>query len=211
MAENAENSHYNSLQVSARSAFKDLTVQGAYTASRAVDPCTNFGSDNNNTVYNPYNRNAYTGPSYTDATNIGVLSFVYDLPVYRHSGNQLTKGVLGGWQLSGAYSIQSGFPLNITLGGSAASVGLPNATNVPNYSGSVTYQKSAARWFTHRRLLGPDGRNLGQLQPPGARTGPQQLEPVDVQELRGERISRLAVRVARGVLQYVQSHPVQTA
>jgi hypothetical protein len=155
MAENAENAHYNSLQLSVRSQFKDLTLQGSYTLSRSIDPCTNFGSDNNNTVYDPYNRNMYVGPSYTDITNVAVVNFVYDMPIFRNNGSALVKGVLGGWQVSGVWSIQSGFPLNITLGGNQGSNGLPNATNVPMYNGNATLTHSANQWFTTSGFTSP--------------------------------------------------------
>ena len=56
LSENAENSHYNSLQVNMHSRVrKDLTLQVAYTLSRAIDPATSFGGDLY-TVSNPYNR-----------------------------------------------------------------------------------------------------------------------------------------------------------
>jgi len=171
MAENAQNAHYNSMQLSVRSQFKDLSVQGAYTLSRSIDPCTNFGSDNNNTVYNPYDRNAYIGPSFTDVTHIGVLSFVYDLPFFRATPSAVTKRVLGGWQLSGVWSVQSGFPLNIIMGGTQGTNGLPNATNVPNFSGSPNYVKSPDRWFTtdgfSTPTLGTWGNYDRQIRGPG--------------------------------------------
>ena len=155
MAENAENAHYNALQLSVRSQFKDLTLQGAYTLSRSIDPCTNFGSDNNNTVYDPYNRNAYVGPSFTDVPQVAVFSYVYDLPILRKSSSALAKGVLGGWQLSGVWSVQSGFPLNITLGGSQGANGLANATNVPMFSGQVDYLKTSKEWFSTSGFSSP--------------------------------------------------------
>lgn len=173
MAENAENAHYNSMQISVRSQFKDLTLQGAYTLSRSVDPVTNFGSDNNNVVYNPYNRDMYTGPSFMDITHIGVVSFVYSIPAFRTSHNAATKALLGGWELSGVWSVQTGFPLNIVLGGSQATNGLPNgeATNVPNFNGNPTYVKSKNVWFTDAGFsvpaLGQWGNYNHQLRGPG--------------------------------------------
>jgi len=170
--ENSENAHYNSMQLTVRSQFKDLSLQGSYTLSRSIDPDTGFGSDNGNVVYDPYNRNLYTGPSFTDATHIGVVSFVYDIPLFRNS-TPLTKGVLGGWQLSGVWSIQSGFPLNITLGGTYASNGLPGgqATNVPNFTGDGGLTHSASQWITGAGFASPDpgvwGNYNRQLRGPG--------------------------------------------
>ena len=44
MSEDAENSYYNGLQIEAKSQIrKDLTLQLAYTWSRAIDPATGNG------------------------------------------------------------------------------------------------------------------------------------------------------------------------
>jgi hypothetical protein len=162
--ENAENAHYNSLQLSARSQLsKDLFIMGSYTYSRSVDPVSEFGSDDNNIVMDPYNINQYIGPSQMDITNIGVLSFVYDLPVFRSTGNAFEKSVLGGWELSGIWSIQSGLPVFVTLGGAAGSNGLWDATNVPNFNGTISYPKTASQWFTTSGFSAPAVGQWGNL------------------------------------------------
>ena len=170
MGENAENSHYNGMQLSVRSRMRDLQLQAAYTLSRSIDPATSFGGDNSNTD-NPYNYRYDYGPSYTDATHIGVLSFVYDLPIFRTGGNRFEKTVLGGWELSGIWTIQSGFPLNITLGGKQGSNGLANSTNRPDFNGQLTYVKSADRWFTTSGFSTPALGAWGNLTK-GAIRGP---------------------------------------
>jgi len=149
MGENAENSHYNSVQFQVRSRMKDLQLQAAYTYSRAIDPAGSnaFGGDNTNTD-NPYNYNYDKGPAWWDVTHIGLLSFVYDIPIFRGTGNRFEKTVIGGWQVSGIWSIQSGFPLYITLGGVQGSNGLPESTNFPNFNGTVSETHSSTQWFT---------------------------------------------------------------
>jgi len=171
MGETGENAHYNGLQTSIRSQWgKDLTLQGSYTFSKAVDPAESFGGDNTN-VFNPYNLHYDNGPSLVDATHIGVLSFVYDLPVFRSYGNHFTKTLLGGWELSGLWTIQSGFPLAITLGGAQGSNGLAIGTNRPNFNGTVTYTKTAAQWFTTSGFSTPALGAWGNLAK-GAIRGP---------------------------------------
>jgi hypothetical protein len=162
--ENNENAHYNSLQLSARSQLgKDLYFQGSYTFSRSVDPVSEFGSDDNNVVMDPYNINQYIGPSQMDITHIGVLSFVYDIPIFRTTGNHFAKTALGGWELSGIWSIQSGLPVFITLGGAQGSNGLWDATNVPNFSGAISYPKTASQWFTTSGFSQPAVGQWGDL------------------------------------------------
>ena len=148
MGENAENAYYNGLQTAFRSQpNKDLSLQASYTFSKAMDPAQSFGGDNTN-VDNPYDRGYDWGPSLVDARHIGVLSFVYDLPVFRSTGSRFVKTTLGGWQVSGMWTAQSGFPIRIVLGGAQGANGLPNSTNRPDFNGTISYAKSAEQWFT---------------------------------------------------------------
>jgi len=56
-----------------------------------------------------------------------VATFVYDLPILRgNSGTPLLRATLGGWEVSGIVTTETGMPLNITLGGSQGSNGLAN-------------------------------------------------------------------------------------
>ncbi len=148
MGEDGENSHYNAMQLSVHSRMgKDLQYAAAYTLSRSMDPAESFGGDNTN-VYNPYNLRYDWGPSQVDATHIIAANFVYDLPIFRTTGNRLAKTVLGGWELSGIWTFQTGFPLQITLNGSQSSNGLAIGTNRPDFNGTASYPKvSGGLWF----------------------------------------------------------------
>ena len=145
MSENAQNSHYNSLQVNFHSRMrKDLTLQVAYTLSRSIDPSSGDLSN----VSNPYNRAYDIGPSPLDRTHIGLVNFIYDIPIFKSSSNRALKTALGGWELAAIGTMETGLPLNITLGGSQGSNGLPNATNRPDFSGTVSYPQTVGQWFS---------------------------------------------------------------
>jgi hypothetical protein len=147
MSEDAENSHYNSLQVGLHSQIKkDLTLQVAYTLSRSIDPATSFGGDLSN-VSNPYDRAYDVGASFADRTHIGLVNFVYDLPIFRNNKNRLLHGTLGGWELSGIVVMETGLPLNINLGGAQGSNAIPNATNRPDLTGKISYPSQVTEWF----------------------------------------------------------------
>jgi hypothetical protein len=161
LSENAANGHYNSLQISVHSQIKkDLSIQGAYTLSKAFDLST--GGDLTN-IDNPYDRNYDYGPSAYDRRHIGLISFVYDLPIFRHTQNYLERGVLGGWQVSGIVTMESGTPLFLTLGGSQGSNGVPNSTNRPNFSGSIAYPASNLVWFGQSGFSSPAVGSWGNL------------------------------------------------
>jgi hypothetical protein len=170
MSEDVQNSHYNGLQMELHSKIRhDLTLQAAYTLSRAIDPATNGNgiSDLQNTS-NPYSHAYDNGPSGLDRTNIAFVNFIYDIPFLRDSSNRMLKSTVGGWQVSGIVTLTSGEPLNITEGGitncdqgaknpascTGALVGtgnissiIPNANNRPSVNGSISYPKTVGSWF----------------------------------------------------------------
>jgi Carboxypeptidase regulatory-like domain len=171
MGENGENAHYNGLQTSVHSQWsKDLSVQASYTFSKAMDPAESFGGDNTN-VYNPYNLGYDWGPSQVDVRHIAVFSFVYDLPIFRNTGNRFAKTVIGGWEVAGLWTFQTGLPLQITLGGADGSNGLAIGTNRPNFTGTVDYPQTPEQWFTTTGFSAPAPGSWGTLTK-GAIRGP---------------------------------------
>src|SRR5450432_2634830 len=171
LAENAENGHYNSLQVGLKSRIRnDLTFQFAYTLLRAFDPATSAGGDLY-TVSNPYNRGYDYGPQAADRTHIALVNFIYELPIFRSAANRMLKSTLGGWELSAIGTMETGQPLNVTLGGAQGSNGLANATNRPDYSGNVNYPQTVAAWFSPSAFSQPAIRQWGTLSK-GAIRGP---------------------------------------
>ncbi len=143
--ENAANAHYNGLQMTLHSQLgKDLTLQGAYTYSKAVDQSQ---GEDLQTLSDPYNRSYDNGPMNFDRRQIGVVNFIYDIPFFRNSQSKLVKSVIGGWEMSGIVTMETGIPLNITLNGEQSSNGLPNATNRPDYGGSVSYANSGLTYI----------------------------------------------------------------
>ena len=104
-------SNYNSLQVSLNRRFsKGLTLGAAYTWSRLL---TTNPQDRDLATYNTYNLKQSYGPSTLNTPQMFVLSYVYEFPFYR-SQQGIAGHVLGGWELSGITTIQSGQSLSIT-------------------------------------------------------------------------------------------------
>ena len=94
------------------------TLQAAYTLSRAIDPATgNNGVGDLNNFDNPYDVHYDNGPSGLDRTQIAFVNFIYDIPFLRNSSNKLLRSTVGGWQVSGIVSMQTGEPIFISEGG----------------------------------------------------------------------------------------------
>ncbi|MBZ5727169.1 MAG: TonB-dependent receptor [Acidobacteriia bacterium] len=150
MSENANNSHYNGLQINYRGQIRDrLTLQAAYTYSKANDPLAQGGDaqDMQNTS-NPYNRAYDNGPSPLDRRQVALVNFIWQLPFFRgQNTSRLVRGTLGGWEISGIGTMETGLPLNINLGGSQGNNGLANSTNRPNVAGSVSMPNTLNSWF----------------------------------------------------------------
>jgi hypothetical protein len=142
LSTNEANSHYNGLQLDVNSQVgRDLYLRAFYTYSKTIDPGTgsNGGQDLQD-VSNPYLGWRYdVGPGGYDRTHVAVVNFVYDIPLFRGNQSRLVKTTLGGWQISGIVTMESGIPINIGLSGAQGGNGLPNATNRPNLVGKISY------------------------------------------------------------------------
>jgi len=171
------NSNYNALQAELHGRVThDLQLQAAYTYSRAIDPTTgNLGGGDSfdlDHVSNPYVGWRYDrGPSPFDRTHIGFVNFIYDLPIFKNSSNKALKTTIGGWQLSGIVSVQSGTPLNIgctsTCGASFQSVAniFPGADvlNRPDLVGRISYPRTVNSWFNPTAFAAPAPGQWGSL------------------------------------------------
>jgi Carboxypeptidase regulatory-like domain len=162
-AQNEANGHYNSFQASLNgNVTKDLQLQAAYTWSSSIDPSTGANGNNGDldSVANPYLGWRYdVGPSQLDRTNIFIGEFVYDIPLFRNASSRFVKTALGGWQVSGVITAESGLPVNIVMTGGQATNGLPgqgnNAANRPNVNGAVSYPHTPAEWFNTAAFTAP--------------------------------------------------------
>jgi hypothetical protein len=167
------NSSYNALQISARRNIGGLDLSLAYTWSHSIDD----SSDRYDTNFvDSYNLAGNRASSNFDQRQLLNMSWVYDLPVFRH------KSVLGGWQWSGIMSVQTGTPFSITNGttygdnggvangvgtGSFADVvGNPDAvpSNAPASNGPLLYNPAAFA-IPQGLTFGNSGRNF--LRNPG--------------------------------------------
>lgn len=98
-------SNYNSLQVTLNRRFsKGLMVGIAYTYSKFL---TTNVADRGVSTYDTYNLGLSYGPSSFNTPQMFVMNYVYALPFYKDQRG-LTGHLLGGWELSGITTIQSG-------------------------------------------------------------------------------------------------------
>jgi len=145
-------SNYNSLQASLNHRFsKGLTVELGYTWSRLL---TTNPQDRSLATYDTYNLRQSYGPSTLNTPQMFIASYVYDLPFYRNQ-NGFAGKVLGGWEISGITTIQTGQSLSITQGSDPfAAVTVPRSvgnctisattTSCPLYPGGLGMTRSGS-------------------------------------------------------------------
>ena len=110
--ENGANSIYHSLQVGLQRTVGDLTLSFSYTYSHSIDDASDSGET---LAVNGYDPAANRASSNFDLRHNATISYVYNLPFFRHSEG-FTRTLLGGWQASGITVVQSGLPFNVVNG-----------------------------------------------------------------------------------------------
>jgi hypothetical protein len=168
MSADGANAHYNGLQLDLNSQIKrDLSLRVFYTLSRGYDPSnqTNGGGGGGDlvTVSNPYAGWRYDwGPSGYDRLNNFSANFIYDLPFLRHASNAFVRTAVGGWEVSGIVTIESGQPINITMSGAQGGNGV-GGNNRPDLTGSVTQPHTKTVWLNGAGLSAPAAGAWGNL------------------------------------------------
>jgi hypothetical protein len=127
--ENNLTSNYNSLQVGLTKRFaKGLSFITSYTYSKALGFTTANGY-----LINPFDRNSNYGPLDFDRQSVWTIGHLWEVPIGR-SGANWKQTVLGGWQVNGFFTWDSGVP--VTLTADPIGCNCPNSTVLPNLIGS---------------------------------------------------------------------------
>src|SRR5712692_8688386 len=158
-------SNYHGLHGSLRRSYSNgLSYQVSYTWSKAIDNA-DFTGGIYGYVPNTQDSSGERGRANFDATHNFIVSYTYELP-WLKSGAGVASQVLGGWQLSGVSTFQSGLPLNPQLGRDIAGVG-SSSRQRPATSGSPFLafgDRTADRWFNPTVFSAPA---LGTFSPLG--------------------------------------------
>ncbi len=104
-------SNYNSFQASLNHRVTHgLTLGIAYTWSKNL---TNQSNDRSTASTDTYNPRLDYGPSALNTPNIFIANYVYQLPFFSEQ-HGITGHVLGGWEVSGITSVESGESTTVT-------------------------------------------------------------------------------------------------
>ncbi len=117
--------NYDAVSLIARRRMTNgFLLNAHYTWSKTRDMATH--SNGGGAIVNNYDIWSDYGPANWDVPHRFVVSYVWEIPFLRDSTNHLLRGVLGGWQIGGISTIQSGTPLNVTIQPDRANIGVGN-------------------------------------------------------------------------------------
>jgi len=143
------NSNYHSLQVYGQRRLSGSSqVNVAYTWAKNL---TDNQNDSSTAPENSYNIRLDRGRASLDRRHIFNANYIYDLPFFRKR-HDLAGNVLGGWEVSGLVTLQSGLPFTPSTSFDAAGLGnvpalvagnRPNLLCDPNSGGARTFEQ----WF----------------------------------------------------------------
>jgi Carboxypeptidase regulatory-like domain/TonB-dependent Receptor Plug Domain len=168
-------STYNALQVSLNGRQQHgLTYLISYTWSKSLDlGCSGFYGVEGCSIQNPYNLQADKGPSATDLPQIFSAAWVYTLPFGKggkfSSGSRVVNALIGGWNLNGILSFNSGTAFDAGSGKDQAETGNYNYGNGYGYEranlvGSpYPSSKSPAEWINVSSFQLPALNTFGDL------------------------------------------------
>ena len=131
-ASGSGNSSYHSLQLSLdKRLSKGFTILANYTWSKSIDNIP-FGADVTSPILNagltmspyiPGFKKIDIGPSDFDFAHTFVASYVWQLPELAQSSH-LVRNVLGGWEVTGITTAQTGAPLTLFAGTDRSQTGI---------------------------------------------------------------------------------------
>ena len=148
--------HYNAGSIKVTKRFSaGLSFISSYTYAKSIDDTSGIRVQGYDTLY-PQNSDCINpcerGLSSFDVRHRFVTSALYDIPVGRGRrvdlNNMFLNGVAGGWQIGGIWTVQSGLPQTITIGGvdrsnTGQGYDRPIATGVSPYEPNPT----PSRWY----------------------------------------------------------------
>jgi hypothetical protein len=179
---------YHAAFVSVKKRFSNgLVLLGSYTKSKLISDSIiipdNFGSllesnasfgQSGLTAYQNglYNRAAERSLDPTNVASRGIVSAVYELPVGKgkllNVDNPVLNAVVGGWQVQGILTVQSGLPLIIT----GANNNLATRPNSTGQSAKLS-NPTEYEWFNTAAFVNPPNYTYGNV----GRTLPDVMGP----------------------------------
>lgn len=170
-------SNYNSLQAQLERRFnKGLSLLAAYTYGHSIDNGSSNADKDGFAPLNPNNFALERGNSNFDIRQRFVVSSLYELPFGKGKAfldtSRIGGAILGGWQLTGIFSVQTGLPFTPVLASDNTNTGTTARPNRIKDGSLPSDDRGPNDWFDlsafstpAQYVYGNSGRNI--LRGPG--------------------------------------------
>ena len=148
-----------------------LTFLGSYTYAKNINQ--SYSGNGSSRLSNPFNAKAEKGLAENDIRSRLTGSALYELPFFK-GAHGFTSYVLGGWQINGVFTWQTGLPIYPIQASESIPDGCPRCTPRPDRlaNGNLSSsERTLQRWFDTSAFAtavghyGTSGRNI--LSAPG--------------------------------------------
>ena len=131
-------SNYHAMQAMlVKRLSQGFTLVSHYTWSKSIDETCTSEVRGNCRAQDPLNRSAERGLGNFDRRHVVVFSYLYDVPLFRNSRRAL-RTALGGWQIAGINTFQTGSPVDLRTGRDVSLQGInfdrPDVLSTPKLS-----------------------------------------------------------------------------
>jgi hypothetical protein len=193
----------------------------AYTNGKQIDDSSNAvdftGLGRSGRHQNVYDRSADRSLGISDIAQRLVLSYVVELPFGRgkligFSWNRPMNAILGGWQVNGITTFQSGMPLiienNSSNTGAFSDLQRPNVNGDPNLPNNRSTQAKLAQWFNTSAFSQPAAFTFGNTSRTLPNVRSDGTKNFDVSLFKNFNIYKESLRAQfRGELFNIFNHP----
>lgn len=158
MRDHGDSSNYNSLQVSFnRRMASGLSFGGNYTWSKTLDTSSGTPQD-------AYDARPDYGLASIHRAHLFNMNYIYELPFFRRASNGILRQALGGWQVSGVTSFQSGAPNSVSVPVDVARIGVGSSrASVIGDPDLPSGERTLTRWFNAQAFLPADRMLQGRF------------------------------------------------
>lgn len=169
-ANNGLSTIYHSLQASLEKRFSNgVSALFSYTKSKLISESQAIGGGNDATAgvgdyrIGRLNRRIDRAVDADDISQRLVASGLWELPVGKNkwlagNANALVNGVIGGWQLNGIWTVQTGTPLVVRGTNNFTGIGYPNIVGDPTLPAG---ERTPVRWFNTEAFANPADFTIG--------------------------------------------------
>ncbi len=155
LVDNGANGNYNSGSIKLTKRYSaGVTLLTSYSYAKSIDDSSGIRVQGDDTLFpqNSYCVRCERGLSAFDTRQRFVTSGLWDIPIGKgrrvNLQNSFVDAVAGGWQLGSIVTVQTGFPITASVGGSDRS-GTGGGYDRPNATGISPYKSDPipASWF----------------------------------------------------------------